>query len=99
MSRKRADYTPSSQIRSALRRMFLRSRERSFAIKRDKYCCRKCGAKQSKARGKEIKCEVHHLDGITNWAEIEATIRMFLLTDPEYLRTLCKSCHEKEHKP
>ena len=96
---KRLPHTPSSQIRTALRKLWLRSRERQAAIKRDKYTCRRCGAKQSKARGKEIKCEVHHIDGVTNWAEIEATIRMFLLTDPEYLRTLCKDCHEKEHKP
>jgi hypothetical protein len=95
---KRMPHTPSSQIRTALRRLWLRSRERQAAIKRDKYCCRKCGAKQSKAKGREVAVEVHHVDGITNWAEIEATIRMFLLVDPEYLKTLCKSCHEKEHK-
>jgi len=78
--------------------LWLRSRERQAALKRDKYSCRCCGAKQSKAVGREIAVEVHHVDGITNWAEIESTIRMFLLVDPEYLRTLCKSCHEKEHK-
>ena len=91
-------HTPSSQIRTALRKLWLRSRERQAAIKRDGYRCRKCGAKQSKARGREVAVEVHHIDGHINWAEIEATIRMYLLVDPEYLRTLCKSCHEKEHK-
>jgi hypothetical protein len=95
---KRLSHTPSSQIRTALRKLWLRSRERQAALKRDKYSCRGCGAKQSKAKGREVAVEVHHIDGITNWAEIEATIRMFLLVDPEYLRTLCKSCHEKEHE-
>ena len=60
--------------------------------------CRKCGAKQSKAKGREVAVEVHHIDGITRWAEIEATIRLYLLVDPEYLQTLCKSCHDKEHE-
>ena len=95
---KRLPHTPSSQIRTALRKLWLRSRERQAALKRDKYTCRKCQAKQSKAKGREVAVEVHHLDGITNWAEIEATIRMFLLVDPEDLRTLCKSCHDKEHE-
>ena len=96
---KRLPHTPSSQIRTALRKLWLRSRERQAAIKRDKYTCRKCQAKQSKAKGKEVAVEVHHIDkdGI-NWAEIESTIRMFLLVHPDYLKTLCKSCHEKEHE-
>jgi hypothetical protein len=98
MAKKRLDYTPKSQIISALRRLFLRSRERSFAIKRDKYTCRRCGAKQSKAAGHEVSVEVHHTCGVTNWNEIESTIRMYLLTDPEDLRTLCKACHGMEHK-
>ena len=95
---KRMPHTPSSQIRTAMRKLWLRSRERQAAIKRDKYTCRCCGAKQSKAKGREVAVEVHHVFGNINMAEIEATIRMFLLVDPEYLRTLCKSCHEKEHK-
>jgi predicted HNH restriction endonuclease len=98
MAKKRLDYTPKSQIISALRRLFLRSRERSFAIKRDKYTCQVCGVKQSKAVGREVAVEVHHTCGVTNWSEIEATIRMYLLTDPEDLRTLCKACHGIEHK-
>lgn len=89
-------YTPSSQIRTALRRLWLRSRERQAALKRDKYTC-KCGAKQSKAKGREVAVEVHHIDGIVNWAEIESTIRMFLLVHPDYLKTLCKDCHKKIH--
>jgi 5-methylcytosine-specific restriction endonuclease McrA len=97
VAKKRLDYTPKSQIISALRRLFLRSRERSYAIKRDKYTCQVCGKKQSKAAGREVEVEVHHTCGVTNWNEIEDTIRMYLLTDPEDLRTLCKACHGMEH--
>lgn len=91
-------HTPSSQIRTALRRLWLRSRERGAAIKRDRYSCCRCGAKQSKARGREVAVEVHHLHGVVNWQEIEATIRMFLLVHPDYLQTLCKDCHDLEHE-
>jgi 5-methylcytosine-specific restriction endonuclease McrA len=94
---KRLPHTPSSQIRTALRRMWLRSRERAAAIKRDKYSCCTCGAKQSKAKGREVAIEVHHTAGNANLAEIEATIRMFLLVHHDYLKTLCKKCHKDEH--
>ena len=95
---RRLPHTPSSQIRTALRRLWMRSRERQAALKRDKYTCRKCQAKQSKAKGREVAVEVHHVAGNANLAEIEAVIRMWLLVDPEYLRTLCKACHDKEHE-
>ena len=57
--KKNLEQTPRSQIVVALRRLSLRSRERSFAIKRDKYTCQKCGVKQSKAKGKEVKKAIH----------------------------------------
>jgi 5-methylcytosine-specific restriction endonuclease McrA len=93
---KKLPYTPNSQIRTALRRLWLRSRERQSALKRDKYTCCRCGAKQSKAKGREVAVEVHHKDGVPNWEELFITIRMFLLTDPEDLETLCETCHGKE---
>jgi len=92
---KRLPYTPNSQIKSALRRLWLRSRERASAIKRDKYTCQRCGGKQSAAKGKEFKVEVHHLDGVENWQELYKAIRQYLLTNPDDLETLCKSCHSK----
>jgi len=94
---KRLEYTPSSQIRSALRRLFLRSRERAKRLKMDGYTCQVCGVKQSKARGKEIKVEVHHAENI-NWLDIIAYIRKTLLVDPEKMTTRCIPCHKKEHK-
>ena len=93
---KKLPYTPNSQIRSALRRLFLRSRERAAAIKRDKYTCQNCGAKQSRAKGKEVYVEVHHGIDILNWEELFKAVRKYLLCEPEKLQTLCKSCHKKE---
>jgi len=96
MSRK-LPHTPASQIRTALRRLWLRSRERAAALKATGYCCAECGKKQSRANGRECVIEVHHRSGITNWAEIEAAIRRYLLVSPDELVPLCKSCHESKH--
>ena len=93
---KRLPYTPNSRIRAALRRLFLRSRERAAALKRDKYTCKKCGIKQSRAKGKEAYVEVHHKEGICNWEALFEAVRKYLLCDPEFLETLCKECHEEE---
>jgi 5-methylcytosine-specific restriction endonuclease McrA len=93
---KRQPNTPNSAIRSALRRLFLRSRERAAAIKRDQYTCQCCGVKQSKAKGREVSVEVHHVDGVTNWPALFEAVRLYLLCDPEKLQTLCKECHDKE---
>jgi len=91
---KRLPYTPNSQIRSALRQLFLRSRERLSALKRDGYRCTKCGAKQSRAKGREVYVQVHHVDAI-DWGGLIDDIRQRLLAPP--MITLCKSCHDKEH--
>lgn len=93
---KKLPYTPNSRIRSTLRQLFLRSRERNLAIKRDNYTCQECGAKQSKAKGKEVEVEVHHKgeDGVKNWAKLFEAVREYLLCDPEYLEVLCKTCHK-----
>lgn len=93
---KKLEYTPNSQIKSALRQLWLRSRERSTAIKRDKYTCRKCNVKQSKAKGKEVFVQVHHKKGICNWEEIYAVIRKNLLCHPDDLITHCEKCHDEE---
>ena len=93
---KRLPYTPNSRIRAALRMLFLRSRERASAIKRDKYTCVKCGVKQSKAKGKEVKVECHHKEGVANWEKLFEAVRTYLLCSPEHLETLCKDCHGVE---
>ena len=89
-------YTPSIQIRNALRLLFLRSRERSSAIKREHNTCERCGRKGSVAKGLEVKIEVHHRAGIGNWQAVIDSIRQHLLTEPEGLEVLCQECHKKE---
>lgn len=93
---KKLPYTPNSRIKSALRKLWLVSRERQAAIKRDGYSCQRCGAKQSRAKGREVYVEVHHKHGILNWDELYAAIRKHLLCDPKEMETLCVDCHRGE---
>lgn len=95
MSRKMPN-TPRSRIRACLRQLWLRSRERAAALKRDKYTCVRCGVKQSKAKGKEVFVQVHHLNGIPNWETVIDVICAHILCNPSELITLCQDCHEKE---
>jgi 5-methylcytosine-specific restriction endonuclease McrA len=91
---RRKPNTPRSQVRSALRRLWLRSRERAAALKRDNYTCQKCDAKQSRAKGREVYVEVHHTQGVLNWEMMIDYIFRHLLCDPKWLETLCKECHK-----
>jgi 5-methylcytosine-specific restriction endonuclease McrA len=91
------DKTPRSKIKSVLRRAWLESRERAAALKRDKYTCQKCGVKQSRAKGKEIKVEVHHKLQI-DWEDVIDYIYAEVLRTPEAHQTLCPSCHENIHE-
>jgi len=93
---KRLPYTPNSRIRAALRKLFLRSRERAAALKRDKYTCCRCGVKQSRAKGREVYVETHHKKGCLNWDELFITVRKYLLCNTEHLETLCDKCHKQE---
>lgn len=92
----RSERTPRTAIRAAVRRLFLRSRERGAALKRDGYKCQKCGIKKTKTKEKEVKVEVHHIHGIGNWDLIIDAIEREILCDPVHLQTLCKECHQKE---
>ena len=92
---KRLSYTPRSKIRAALRQLWLRSRERAEAIKRDSYTCQRCHRKQTKRKGKEFRVEVHHVEGIGNWDKVIDSIYKEILCAPEYLVVLCKTCHEE----
>ena len=84
-------------VRNALRKLWLQSNERAWAIKRDKYTCQcGCGRKQSKAKGKEFNVQVHHINGI-DWEGIIDIIIDRILVDPDYLKTLGKECHKKQH--
>jgi predicted HNH restriction endonuclease len=85
--------TPRTQIRRQIRILWMRSRERSQAMKNAHYCCEKCGKKQSKAKGKEQKIEVHHKQGIGNWDEVIRVIQEQILVNPNQLECLCPECH------
>lgn len=93
-NKRRSDKTPRSQVRSALRRLFLRSRERAFALRRDGYACSDCLRKQSIAKGKEFKVEVDHIEGI-EWERMIDYIFRHLLCDPSKLETVCKADHKR----
>lgn len=96
MSRK-LPTTPRSRVRSAIRQVWLRSRERAAALKRDKYTCQECHRKQSKAKGTEFAVQVHHKSGhIANWEYIINEVFREILCDPMYLETLCEECHNKK---
>ena len=95
---KRQPGTPKSQIISALRMLFLRSRERAAVLKRDNSTCWTCKKKASKAKGKECKVEVHHIDPV-RFDKLVEHIRFELLVPPEEMATYCKECHKDIHKP
>lgn len=93
MTKKEKTQTANSQIRSALRMLFLRSFERAKVLKESKYTCATCGAKQSRAKSKEIYVEVHHLNNIV-WENLTQLIRELLLNAE--MEVLCKECHAEE---
>lgn len=93
--KKREGYTPSGRIRQALRLLWLRSRERQAALKATGYRCAYCGVKQSVAKGKEVRLEVHHMDGV-DWEGLIELVRERLLQRAERLAPACKECHAKE---
>ena len=95
--RKKLPTTPRSKVRSALRALFLRSRERAAALKTTGYCCSICGAKQSKAKGREVAIEVHHING-SGIDEIIDLVFEKLLCPPERMQVLCVTCHDKQHE-
>jgi predicted HNH restriction endonuclease len=98
VKRTRKPITPRSQVRAALRKVWLRSRERALALKLAGYSCQSCGAKQSKAKGREQKVEVHHKIGIAQWEKIIDSVYEGLLISPNGLEVLCPECHKKEHE-
>lgn len=93
---KKLPHTPRSKIRAIIRRyIWLRSRERSAALKRTNNCCAECGIKQTRAKGREIILEVHHIDG-AHIDEIIDEVFRYLLCHPDRLIPLCDKCHKKK---
>ena len=94
---KKLPTTPRSRVKNALRMVFLRSRERAACLKAAGNRCSACGIKASVAKGREIKVEVHHCEGIANWEAVFAAVYANLLTSPDKMQCLCKDCHAKTH--
>jgi len=95
--KKNPNVTPRSRIVSALRKLFLWSNERDAAKKRDHNTCQHCGRKGSEAKGREVKIQVHHLEGIANWEEVIDSIRKNILCSPDSMECICKECHKEIH--
>jgi len=96
-SKKKMDITPRERIKGMLRQIFLKSNERTAVLKRDNYTCVKCGLKQSKKKGHEVKVQVHHKKGLDCWDHLIHIIYKQLLCDIEDLETLCVECHKNKH--
>jgi predicted HNH restriction endonuclease len=92
---RRKPSTPRSRVTHALRQLWLRSRERAAAIKATGHTCIDCGAKQSVAKGREVKIEVHHEPQI-DWSGIVDLIFDRILNAPQV--PVCKDCHKKRHE-
>ena len=92
----RKPYTPASRIRQSLRLLWLRSRERSEALKNTGHRCSVCGVKASAAKGREVKLDVHHTHGC-DWDGVIAMIRERILQTPDRLAPVCKACHAALH--
>ena len=86
-----------TRVRAALRQLWLRSPQRAEAIRRDGYTCQHCGARQSAAKGAEVKVVVHHIDEI-DWDGVCELVIERVLQDPSRLTTLCVGCHKAVHK-
>lgn len=89
-------YTPLSRIKNAIRQVWLRSRERAAAIKREANTCQCCKRKGSQAKGREVAIQVHHIHGI-DWDGICQDIRKRVLQTPDAYEVLCKDCHAARH--
>jgi predicted HNH restriction endonuclease len=96
VTKRSIEKTPRSRIKSAIRALWLRSRERATALKRQGYRCQRCGVKQSAAKGREVKVEVHHRHGI-DWDGIVDLIAERVMQTPDDYEVLCKKCHDDHH--
>ena len=89
--------TPRSRVRSALRALWLRSREHQACLKAAGRACERCGVKASVAKGREVKLQVHHRSRVKNWEKVIDLVFAELLVDPQFLEAICVQCHKDEH--
>jgi len=96
MATKDPTTTPRYKVTSAIRRLWMGSRERQTALKLAGYRCERCGIKRSAAKGSEVVIEVHHRNGI-DWDGIIDLIIERVLQRPDDYECLCRECHKQEH--
>lgn len=84
--------TPDRIIISLLRQLFLRSRERSIAVRNAHHRCEKCGVSD-----KDFRFQCHHKIKEINWDKIISVIREELLCSPEEMMYICTNCHNLIH--
>lgn len=90
--------TPRGKVRAMLSQIFLRSRERTAALKAAGNRCSACDTKfrhKATRNGPECKAQVHHLDG-GGIDVVTDLIFTRLLCAPDRLQPLCAPCHEAE---
>lgn len=92
----RAKKTTRAAVKSALRRLWLRSPERAAVLKHSGYRCSHCGIKQTKAGPKEnhVKVNVHHVNEIDWDSFIDKVIEEIFSAEQ---KVLCVKCHKAEH--
>ena len=104
--RKPPTTTTPAMVMAVLRRyVWLRSPERTAALKATDNHCTDCGGKFTRRKGFELPPNVHHLDcikaasykGITLRMAIDAIIHI-MTPDPSRLVALCKECHLVRHE-
>lgn len=91
MKKRKPRHTTRANIKAAIRLLWLRSPERAAILKEDGYRCQSCGKKQSKAKGKEVKVQVHHDNGIL-WDDICDLILFYVFHSKQ--STMCEKCHK-----
>jgi hypothetical protein len=104
--RKPPTATSHAMIKAALRRyVWLRSPERTAALRSTHNHCADCDAKFTRRKGFEVLPNVHHLqavekrthNGISYNDAIDA-IKHILTPDVVELAALCKGCHLARHE-
>jgi hypothetical protein len=105
--RKPPTKTSHAMVMAVLRRyVWLRSPERRAALKSTDNHCADCCDKFTRAKGREVLPNVHHLDaiedvvidGVSVYQAVEV-VRQAMTCDPSRLVPLCKGCHLVRHAP
>lgn len=81
--------TPRKLVYAAIRKIWLYSPERRYALKIEGRQCEECNSKDD--------IHVHHKDGTSLKAVVDL-IYEILLVHPDRLEVLCKDCHIAKHR-